>query len=726
MLHRNIALPPGASQHQSKGVVSVRLMNFQKIGTLFLGFLLASVPVVAQQGSHGKTSATPQKTAPAKPAEQSARPAQTTKPDKAAAYYHFSLGHIYEESMAMYGRSDYASKAIEEYKKAIQADPGSDFLNAQLAGLYARTGRVRDAVLEAQDILKRDPNNVLAHKLLGRIYLRSLGDPEQGTQSREVLKLAIEQYQALAKLEPDDADNLLLLGRLYILNKDYKEAEAEFKTAMNVDPTSEEAVTNLALLYNEQGNNQKAIEVLNSVPQDRRTSKMYAALGYTYEQQKNYKQAISAYKQAVQLDKENVDAMRGLAQNLASDNQIDAALSEYQMVEDTDPQDAQAPLRMAEIYRRMGKFDLAMENLQKAEALSQDSLEVPYNEAMVLEAQGKYDDAASTLQKLLARTTSPDGNYTAGERNNRTVFLERLGAIYREADRPGLAIETYRKIIDLGGDESARGYSDLIDVYRDQKQWADADRTAREAIQKFPKDKNLKMAMALQLVDDGKPDEAVRMAKSALTGGPDDRDTYVQISQIYARLKRWKDAETSLAEAEKLAVRPEEKEYIQFVLGSVYERQKKYTQAEQAFRQVLQMDPNNSQTLNYLGYMLADRNTHLDEALNLIKHAVQLDPQNGAYLDSLGWAYFRLGQYEQAEENLRRAADKTPNDPTVQDHLAQLYAKTGKLKLAEAHWERALNEWSKSVPADVDQGDVSRVQKKLESTKVKLAQQQTK
>jgi tetratricopeptide (TPR) repeat protein len=700
-------------------------MNFQKIRTLTLVFLFASTALLAQQGAEHKKSATAPEAAPAKRGEQP-KPATNSKPNRADAYYHFSLGHMYEEMMAMYGRSDYASKAIEEYRLAIQADPSSDFLNAQLAELYARTGRIRDAVLEAQDILKRDPNNILAHKLLGQVYLRSLGDTQAGTQSREVLKLAIEQYQALARLEPKSADNHLLLGRLYILNKDYKGAETEFRTAMNLDPSSEEAVTSLALLYNETGENKKAADVLSSVPEDHRTSKMYAALGYTYEQQKDYKQAIAAYKQAVKLDKENVDAMRGLAQNLANDNQTEAALSEYQMVQDADPQDYQAPLRMAEIYRRDGKFDLAMENLKKAEALSQDSLEIPYNEALVLEAQGKYDEAAATLQKLVAKTTSPDGNYSSGERNNRALFLERLASIYREAGKPDVAIETYRKIIDLGGEESARGYQDLIDVYRDQKQWSDADRTAHEAVEKLPKDKNLKMALALQLADDGKPDDAVRTATSLLKGGPEDRDTYVQISQIYARLKRWKDAENALAQAEKLATRPEEKEYIHFILGSVYERQKKYEQAEQAFRQVLQMDPNNSQTLNYLGYMMADRNTHLEEALNLIKHAVELDPQNGAYLDSLGWAYFRLGRYEEAEASLRRAAAKTPNDATVQDHLAELYAKTGKLKLAEMHWERALNEWSRSVPADVDQQDVSRVQKKLESTKVKLAQQQPK
>jgi tetratricopeptide (TPR) repeat protein len=707
-------------------------MNLVKIGTFSLSLLLASAPLLAQQGSPSKKPAAKPQSAPAKPADaapdKSGQPAaQPGKPDHAASYYHFALAHMYEEMMAMYGRSEYASKAIEEYRLAIQADPDSEFLNAALAEIYARTGRIRDAVLEGEEILKRDPNNLQAHKLLGRIYLRSLGDMQSGTQSREVLKLAIEQYQALARIEPKSADNHLLLGRLYILNKDYQKAESEFKTAMQLDPNAEEAVTNLALLYSEEGDNKKAADTLASVPQARRTPKMYAALGYTYEQQKDYKKAIDAYREALRLDKENVDAMRGLAQNLLNDNQMEAALDEYKMIQDADPQDAQASLRMAEIYRRMGKFDLAMQNLKKAESLNQDLLEVAYNEALILEGQGKYDDAAAVLQKLVARTTSADGNYSAGERNNRALFLERLGNIYREAGKPDTAIETYRKIIDLGGDESARGYQNIIDVYRDQKEWSDATRLAREAVQKLPNDKNLKMTLALQLADDGKGDEAVQMARSLLKNNPaEDRETLIQISQVYARLKRWKESEEALTQAEKSATRLEEKEYIKFVLGSVYERQKKYDQAEQEFRQVLQMDSNNSQTLNYLGYMMADRNTHLEEALGMIKKALELDPQNGAYLDSLGWAYFRMGNYDQAEENLRRAADKTPNDATVQDHLGELYARTGKLKLAALHWERALNEWSKSVPADVDQQDVSRVQKKLESTKVKLAQQQPK
>src|ERR1700678_2971998 len=112
----------------------------------------------------------PQKAPPAVPDTASqAAPTATKPPDRAAAYYHFMMAHMYEEMVSMYGRSDYATKAVEEYRAAIDNDPTSDYLNAGLAELYARTGRIRDAVLEAQDILKRDGNNLEARRLLGQI-----------------------------------------------------------------------------------------------------------------------------------------------------------------------------------------------------------------------------------------------------------------------------------------------------------------------------------------------------------------------------------------------------------------------------------------------------------------------------------------------------------------------------------------------------------------------------
>ena len=90
----------------------------------------------------------------------------------------------------------------------------------------------------------------------------------------------------------------------------------------------------------------------------------------------------------------------------------------------------------------------------------------------------------------------------------------------------------------------------------------------------------------------------------------------------------------------------------------------------------------------------------LEESLNYIKLAVSLRPTNGAYFDSLGWAYFKLGKYDLAEETLNKASLHMSSDPTVQDHLGDLYQKTGRLKLAAAHWERALEEWNKTVSSD--------------------------
>jgi len=626
----------------------------------------------------------------------------------------------------MYGRSDLAGKAIDEYRLAIEADPTSEYLTAGLAELYAKTGRIRDAVLEAQDILKRDPDNLEAHKLLGRIYLRSLGDTPGGSGSDSVLKLAIEQYQEIIKLEPDSMDDHLLLGRLYARNNDLQKAEDEFKTALKLQPDSEEAVTALAFLYTSEGDATRAAEVLSNVPDSSRSAKLYSVLGYTYEQQKDYKKAIDAYRKAIALDRDNLDAIRGLAQNLMNDGQTDAALEQYKVIADANPEDPQTHLRMAEIYRKQGKFDLALDNLKAAQSVVPDSMEVPYNMAVIYQAQGQYDEAAQTLQDLLKKTEKADGKYSKDEINNRALFLERLGTIYRENNNSQLAVDTFRKMLDLGDDNAERGYQQIIDTYREAKEWQKATDVAKEAVAKLPNDPDLKMVYAGQLADMGKPEEGLQQVKSLLSGNPEkDRAVYITLAQMYGRLKRWPEAEQALDQAAQLSVKDEDKEYVQFLRGSTYERQKKYEQAEDVFRKVLANDPENAAVLNYLGYMLADRSQKLDEALVMIQKAVDLEPANGAYLDSLGWAYFKLGKYEQAEDNLTKASQHMGADPTVQEHLGDLYQKTGRLKLAAAHWERAIEEWNKTVAPDVDSEALAKVQKQLESAKVKLAKEES-
>ena len=90
---------------------------------------------------------------PSQASQPDAKPGQPSqrKEDKAAAYYHYTLAHMYEEMVTAYGRSDLASKATEEYRLAIDADPSSEFLTSALAELYVKTGRIADAVREAHE-----------------------------------------------------------------------------------------------------------------------------------------------------------------------------------------------------------------------------------------------------------------------------------------------------------------------------------------------------------------------------------------------------------------------------------------------------------------------------------------------------------------------------------------------------------------------------------------------
>jgi Tfp pilus assembly protein PilF len=97
---------------------------------------------------------------------------------------------------------------------------------------------------------------------------------------------------------------------------------------------------------------------------------------------------------------------------------------------------------------------------------------------------------------------------------------------------------------------------------------------------------------------------------------------------------------------------------------------------------------------------------------------------NGAYLDSLGWVYFKMGEYELAEVNLRQAVERDAADPTVHDHLGDLYEKTGRIRLAAAQWELTIAQFAKSAAADVEPAEVAKVQKKLESARAKLAREE--
>ena len=373
---------------------------------------------------------------PKNPPQNAANGQSQADASRSSAYYHYGLAHLYEEMAINAGRPDYANQAVEEYKYALDADPNSAFLQDGLADLYFKIGRIKEAVTAAQDQIKRNPNDVAAHTLLGQVYLRSLSDT-QGGQSGQVLQLAIAEYETIARLKPGDLEAKLLLGQLYALNHDSAKAETAFKDAQKLDGDSEDVVLNMARLYSENGQTQRAVDTLAAVPESDRTARIEFYLGASYDQLKKPKEAAAAYRRSLDLDPDNPDAEHALAKALLEDDQLDAALAAFQGLVTADPTDGESQIHIAEIQRRQGHYEDALATLEKAKAKVQDSAELSVNEALTYDALGKYDKATGILTGLLDESAHPDGKYNDGEKQNRAYFLGRLGIIYRgrEQDR---------------------------------------------------------------------------------------------------------------------------------------------------------------------------------------------------------------------------------------------------------------------------------------------------
>jgi tetratricopeptide (TPR) repeat protein len=707
------------------------MMNLKTRRSLFrlklivaISLLLPLVPVCAQNPPAVTAKAAQDKPAPA---TATAKAAPDASIDRGPAYYHVAMGSIYEDAATSQGKPEYITRAIEEYKSALNADPGSPELNDALAGLYFRVGKVREAEATARALIKTSPDDVNAHKLLGRIYLRQLGEGENAgataATTGKILDQAIAEFEKIIALLPKSVEDRMILGQLYTVKHDPKKAEDQFKTAQAIEPESEEVVLNLARLYAESGDVQHAVKVIEDVPVNDRTAKMEFTLGAAYDQLKKPKEAIAAYERAVDMEPGDPRTMDALAQALLANNQLDEAGKQFKKLAEADPDSAAPLVHISEIQRRQGKFEDALATIRKARKLDPTNLEAGYNEGVLLDVLGHFDEAAQTFSAMVDLTSHANGAYTNEEKNNRGIFLERLGSVSQEQNKTDQAIAAYQKMIDMGGDAAQRGYQGQVDTYRNNKQYDKAIEVSRKAVAAAPKSRELKLMLAAELTDQSQPDEGLNMAKSLLANNADDRIVWVALGQMNVRVHRWKDAEEAFNKAETLTTKKEDRIYLLFLRGELAERQKHLEPAEQLFKQVLDLDPANTMTLNYYGYMLADKGIRLPEALKMIRKAVELDPGNAAFLDSLGWVYFKMGQFELAEDNLRQAIDRDQTDPTVHVHMGDLYEKTGRIRQAAAQWELSLSQFAKTAPADVDPGDVSKVQKKLDSARVKLAKQ---
>ncbi|HTP86028.1 MAG TPA: tetratricopeptide repeat protein [Bryobacteraceae bacterium] len=646
---------------------------------------------------------------------------------RADAYYHYSLGHLYSEMAGAFGnRGEYFDKAADNYRQALKDDPGATFIAEELSDLYLQSGRVRDAVVQAESIIKQNPNDVNNRRILARIYSRLIGEPQQAAgEPRRIdetmLKKSIEQYQKITELDPKDVDSWIWLGRLQKIAQNTPEAKNAFQSALKADPDNTDAMTGLATVYADVGDTNAATDLLKKVAEKDPSTRSLTTLAGFYEQMKEYKLAAEALRKAIEVTPDNnTDLQRSLAEDLMFSGQFDAALKVFQELASEEPTEVKWQLRISQVYRQMRNFAKAGEASAKARQMAPDDIEVGYNDVSLLEAQGKLPEAIKALNDLLASTEKT--TYSDAEKENRARLLETLGNLYRTNEQYSDAVTAYKRLEDLDARLAPRAEAQIVETWRTAKDYQKADQVSAAAAKKYPDDALVQNIRASLLADMGHYDDAIAATKKLL-GGKDDLSTWKSLAQIYEKAKNFTEMSNALDQADKLAASKDDKVEVEFLRGAMFERLKKFDDAEASFRKVLSLDPDNASAMNYLGYMFADQNVKLDEAEKLVGKALELEPNNGAYMDSLGWVYFRQKKLPQAEEQLRRALQKLSRDATVHEHLGDVYSEEGRTRDAIQQWQSSVKEFQSGAPTDLDQEELAKVQKKLEGARVRLARE---
>lgn len=644
-----------------------------------------------------------------------------SRTDKGSAYFNYSMAHIFADLAASSGnKSEYLNPAIEYYKNAIKADPKAGFMSTELSDLYVQAGLGNRAVTEAEAALKANPTDLSARRILGRIYARLIGDPQANRIREDMVRKAIDQYLKVSEVEPNDVDAWVMLGRLNKVAQDSAQSEKAYKRVLELQPENEDALTGLAMAAAEAGDVTGAAAMLEKASAKNPNPRSLAQLAETYEQMKDFRNAAKAWQKALDLSGGNPEIKRQLANNLVMSDQLDEAVRVYEELVEDEPKDLGSMLRLSQIYRQKKNYVKARDFASKARELDGTNLDVRFNDVILLEAEGKTAEALALMREMLESTTRK--SYLPQEKTNRISLLERLGVMERTYDQFGEAVKHFEEAMALEPGSTPLMQAQVVETYRQAKNYAKADATVDEYLKATPNDRRLRLLKGTLLSEMGKPQQGAD-AIAKLLDGKQDRETYLSIAQVWEKGKNYSEMGKALDSAEKLSIAPDEKEAVYFLRGAMLEKQKDFAAAEAEFQKILKLDPTNAGALNYLGYMLVDKNVRVAEGLAMIQKALDQDPQNGAYLDSIGWAYYRLDRLEEAAKYLQMAIEKTSKDPTVHDHVADVFFKQGKLKEAISSWERSLAEWAAVAPSDKDEMEVAKVQKKLDSAKVRYAKE---
>jgi tetratricopeptide (TPR) repeat protein len=564
--------------------------------------------------------------------------------------------------------------ALGDFRKALVLRPDDPVLHFEMALLFQQMGVEDEARKEAAKSAELDPGFESAWRLSGAI---DLGSAEKHPERIASAVVALETAHRLA---PQNPSTTLGLARADLLDGRPDRARAALDDVPGLADNPAAAKVR-AEADDKRGADEEARQDyqrwLASDPSDR--DAITSSIEF-WESQRDFSKAIELLRTLHRTDADSTAVFDRIALDLLRAGRFEEAEKEARALSTSRPEDRAARRTLAAALDAQGRNDESRALLQKLIDEDPDDPAAALTLAFQFSGEGKTTEGIAVLRKFLNRLgAAPQKPELARE-----VQSEIAGLLYRDRrfdDARTIAAATAVEKTSV----SERSLGILLERSRDEKRPAEGLAWAKKAAAAEPKNPDWKATVAeFQIRTGQRADAEKALAELAASGLSAD---VLAAADAQERLKNYAAAE-EIAESglKRFAGNVD----LMFRRGAALERMGKLEDAAVAFEEVLRLRPQDANTLNYLGYMYADKGIKLAEARKLVERAVALDPQNGAYLDSLGWVFFRLNELDDAAKFLSKAAERIPADATVQEHLGDLEARRGQTAQAVMHWKKSL------------------------------------
>ncbi len=541
------------------------------------------------------------------------------------------------------------------------------------------------------------------------------------------LLLALCTSTAISATPVETAQSLsgnFLAGRSAAQAKDAASASAYLEAAMKQDPGNPGIIEQLFLMRLTNGNIPAAEELAPQVLKYNSQHRMARLVtGLKSFRNKKYAEARQDFAEAAYTPLGELTSAMLTAWTYAGEGSLNAALKELDKLDSNENFANFKSFQSALIADYLNSPVRAEAAYKKAYEQNATSLRIVQAYGNYLERNGKFDEAGKVYDAFLAKTDNypliakakadlaakkkPEAFASTPERGVGET-MSSLAAIMNDDQSIDIALLYTRLAMDHGANQVVTQIM-LGDVLSGMKRFEDSI-TAYQAI---PADSPLRPAAELEIASNlqqlDRNSEAEALLQGMIAKDPSNFDAHVSLGSLARFSEKYDKAIEQYDAALRLLPSIGKNQWrIIYDRAICYERLNQWDKAEVDFRKALELQPDEPNVLNYLGYSLIDKKMKLEEAIGMVKKAVELKPNEGFFVDSLGWAYFQMGDFDQALPHLERAVDLKAGDPIIAEHLGDAYWRVGR-KL-EAHFQ-----WQHAKDNKPDAKDLVRIEDKLKN-----------